>query len=727
MNKFEFEHSLKNVPIPNKETYKKALLAQTGILREKVSWKTFFHLNPEAKVKDVPNSYGFRTAKQAPRVKELRKFEEDLYNLVTNVEFKDTKPTHFQNQLLTHAKKIKASNNIFMLADKTTNIYEIEPQTYNKLLTENITKDYQKTHPNKIIQTSKQAKIIAQNLKLDDRIEDQSEKVAYITIKDHKEDFQTKPKCRLINPAKTKIGNISKQLLEKLNCEIREVTGLQQWRSTEEVLGWFENIKNKSRLSFMQIDIVEFYPSISELTLNKALKFASKTLNRQISQKTIDIIRNSRNAFLFTNTDKIDKTNPWRKKTGQFDVTMGAPDGAEVCELIGLMILYTMKEQFPLLNFGLYRDDGLATHRRIPGPKLDRIRKDIHKMFSEFGFKVTIEASKPVVNFLDVSLDLNKESYAPYKKPNENPLYINIHSNHPPNVIKEIPNTINRRLNKISSSKEEFEKAAPTYSKALKESGYKTELEYLKPEPVASQIHTETKKETNKKVKRKIIWFNPPFNIQVKTNIGKEFLKLLDKHFPVNHPLRKVLNRNCVKVSYSCTPNIKSIIQSHNAKISQKCTANTNTSKTTDNTQQTCNCRSKNKCPLNNNCNSGPIVYKAKLKNKNNKEAFYIGSTQNFKERYNNHTASFRDPKIKHATALSTFVWENDMGPEPNIKWEILRKARIYTKGSKHCDLCLTEIMCIGEALKDPNCLNHRTELTSKCAHKERYKLSRIK
>ena len=67
------------------------------------------------------------------------------------------------------------------------------------------------------------------------------------------------------------------------------------------------------------------------------------------------------------------------------------------------------------------------------------------------------------------------------------------------------------------------------------------------------------------------------------------------------------------------------------------------------------------------------------------------------------------------------------MGPEPNIKWEILRKARIYTKGSKHCDLCLTEIMCIGEALKDPNCLNHRTELTSKCAHKERYKLSRIK
>ena len=71
-------------------------------------------------------------------------------------------------------------------------------------------------------------------------------------------------------------------------------------------------------------------------------------------------------------------------------------------------------------------------------------------------------------------------------------------------VIKEIPNTMNRRLNKISSSKEEFEKAAPTYSKALKESGYKTELEYLKPEPVASQIHTETKKETNQPRKQRV-------------------------------------------------------------------------------------------------------------------------------------------------------------------------------------------------------------------------------
>lgn len=66
---------------------------------------------------------------------------------------------------------------------------------------------------------------------------------------------------------------------------------------------------------------------------------------------------------------------------------------------------------------------------------------------------------------------------------------------------------------------------------------------------------------------RQITWFNPPFNAAVTTDIGKQFLKLLDKHFHKNHPLGKLLNRNTVKISYSCTKNIKSIISSHNAKV----------------------------------------------------------------------------------------------------------------------------------------------------------------
>ena len=67
--------------------------------------------------------------------------------------------------------------------------------------------------------------------------------------------------------------------------------------------------------------------------------------------------------------------------------------------------------------------------------------------------------------------------------------------------------------------------------------------------------------------KRNIKWFNPPFSQTVSTNVGKRFLNLLDKHFPPNNQLHKIFNRNTVKVSYSCTPNVGSIIKSHNKNL----------------------------------------------------------------------------------------------------------------------------------------------------------------
>ena len=520
-----------------------------------------------------------------------------------------------------------------MLADKTTNIYQLTPEYYNKLLNENITKDYQKTTHSAVHTTSKEAKNIAECLTLADRIEDQSNKPAYITLKDHKENFLNKPKCRLINPAKTQIGKISKQLLSEINEDIRNNTQLQQWRSTAEMLAWFSCIPHKSRKTFMQIDIVEYYPSISESLLDKALAFASRTLKQQIPLETIRIIKNSRNSFLYTRDT--DNHQPWRKKSGPFDVTMGAPDGAEVCELVGLVLLAEVSKRFPELNFGLYRDDGLASHSRIPGPKLDRIRKDLHNLFAEFGLKITIETNLKQVNFLDTTLNLDNDTYAPYRKPNDTPLYIDINSNHPPNIIREIPNTINSRLNSISSTKYDFDSAKPDYQKALRSSGYNQELSFCQNHKNNSHRNDNPNNKQQLKKKRKIIWYNPPFNKNVKTNIGKSFLKLIDEHFTEKHPLRQVINRNCVKISYSCTPNIEAIIQAHNTKILKKY----NEATAENMKRKTCNCRKKNECPLEGKCNTGAILYKATIESKEG-EFFYIGSTQNFKERHGNHKAS---------------------------------------------------------------------------------------
>ena len=59
---------------------------------------------------------------------------------------------------------------------------------------------------------------------------------------------------------------------------------------------------------------------------------------------------------------------------------------------------------------------------------------------------------------------------------------------------------------------------------------------------------TNTKTNNKKTRKRKIIWFNPPYCLSVKTNVGKVFLKFIKKHFPKGNSLNKIFNKNTVKI-----------------------------------------------------------------------------------------------------------------------------------------------------------------------------------
>ena len=86
--------------------------------------------------------------------------------------------------------------------------------------------------------------------------------------------------------------------------------------------------------------------------------------------------------------------------------------------------------------------------------------------------KVTADANKKVVNFLDVTLDLNTEKFKPYSKPFTTLLYVHSQLNHPPNILRNIPEAINRLLSSISSYHEVFNKAAASYQEALGKSGY---------------------------------------------------------------------------------------------------------------------------------------------------------------------------------------------------------------------------------------------------------------
>ena len=186
---------------------------------------------------------------------------------------------------------------------------------------------------------------------------------------------------------------------------------------------------------------MDFYPSISEKLLNEALAWASDLTT--ITENDISIIKHARKSLLFG------KGKLWTKKDGSnslFDVTMGSFDGAEICELVGLFILNHLGKRFGKENIGLYRDDGLAVIKSKSARLLEKTRKELHKIFEQFDLKITAEVNLNVVNFLDVTFDLNNAKPKPYRKPNDDPLYINRRSNHPPSITRQLPTTINKRV-----------------------------------------------------------------------------------------------------------------------------------------------------------------------------------------------------------------------------------------------------------------------------------------
>ena len=281
---------------------------------------------------------------------------------------------------------------------------------------------------------------------------------------------------------------------------------------------------------------------------------------------------------------------------------------------------------------------------------------------------------------------------------------------HPTHVKKNLTKAINNRLTSISSNENLFNKHKPDYVDALKNSGHRHELKYTPPPNIYDNSNPGRKRNR----KRQEIIFTPPYNMSLKTNIGKQFLELIDKHFPKNHILYPIANRKNIKISYSCTKNIGALISGHNNKILNE--VNNSNEET-----KPCNCQIKALCPVKGDCQKEQVVYKARIKESN---VFYIGMTGgDFKHRYNQHTHSFRSSARKNSTTLSQYIWEHNLGPFPEIEWSIIHTAKKIKPGFKFCDLCTTEKMFIIKNSKDPNCINKRNDIGTKCCHLNSTKL----
>ena len=119
-------------------------------------------------------------------------------------------------------------------------------------------------------------KKIAQKSSIADQVEVTQETEAYVNIKDHKHEFPNKIPCHLTNPSKSNIGKISIAILDTINKNVVRSTEINQWKNTSNVLDWYANYTDKNKASFVQVDIENFYPSITSDLLYNSIQFAKE-------------------------------------------------------------------------------------------------------------------------------------------------------------------------------------------------------------------------------------------------------------------------------------------------------------------------------------------------------------------------------------------------------------------------------------------------------------------
>ena len=399
-------YSMKNIPLPSATAYRKSLVEKVESVIRRMRWRAHFFLNVNKAQGEGAETYGFPSQKPTPKVPQLKAFEDDLLSVVADIKFRHVKDT-FQEKLKKDVKTLTDTGDIIVKADKTKTLYTVSKTKYEKLLTDNVTANYRQAPESTYAEINQEAKQLAQKLKIDDLVDVMAKSEAFVTLKDHKARFQNNLPCRLINPAKSELGVISKAILDRAVSATRAATSVNIWKSTASVIEWFNGIDNKSNHMFVCFDVIEYYPSITETLLTKALDFAS--LHTTITNEERRIIKHARKSVLFKDGQA------WTKKDNNtlFDITMGSYDGAEACELVGAYLLHQLSEHLPKEQIGLYWDDGLAVMENVSGSAAERLKKKLVAVFSANDLRVTIETDLKVVSFLDVTFNLSTGGYRP--------------------------------------------------------------------------------------------------------------------------------------------------------------------------------------------------------------------------------------------------------------------------------------------------------------------------
>ena len=318
-------------------------------------------------------------------------------------------------------------------------------------------------------------------------------------------------------------------------------------------------------------------------------------------------------------------------------------------------------------------------------------------------------------------------------KEGDRPTYVHSQSNHPPSVLKNIALGVNKRLSMLNANQELFDQATPLYQEALARGKHTHTLSYDQEAattigtPESSQEAPTPPASSKRRRRRDVIWWNPPYSINMETNIGAKFLALIDRCFPRGSIMAKVFNRNNLKISYRTLPNMKQILAKHNKKIIAK-----NQPKAEE---RECNCprrtREAGECPLQGRCLTKNNVYQATVVETTvdnlEKVETYVGvCATTWKERYRNHVKSFNNPSYKGDTILSSHIWElKARGSTYTIAWKVIDRGAPFTPVTNQCMLCTKEKFYI---LRKPKMasLNKRQEVGTHCRHVAMSLLSKV-
>ena len=90
----------------------------------------------------------------------------------------------------------------------------------------------------------------------------------------------------------------------------------------------------------------------------------------------------------------------------------------ELCEAVGNFLLYQLSKNYNKKYIGLYRDDQLAIFTHASGSKVERIKKDIQKLFKDNHLTIIIQSNLKILNYLDVTFNLSNATCQPFCRPN---------------------------------------------------------------------------------------------------------------------------------------------------------------------------------------------------------------------------------------------------------------------------------------------------------------------